>query len=72
MRMEQETVHSDEAHRQYIDNEGRVWRVIEREVAVPGRSLFFESDSGWRKVRRYPSDWRELSPDELDKLSRAL
>lgn len=58
--------------RQYVDREGRVWRVVEREVAVPGRSLFFESDSGWRKVRRYPSDWRALTPEELDRLSRRV
>jgi hypothetical protein len=44
--------------------------VIEREVPVPGKSLFFESDVGWRRVRRYPNDWRNLSPQELDALSR--
>lgn len=58
------------SQRQYVDAEGRVWRVVEREVPVPGRSLYFESDTGWRKVRRYPSDWRLLSSDDLDALSR--
>lgn len=55
--------------RQFVDREGRVWRVVEREVPVPGRSLYFESDAGWRRVRRYPSDWRVLSSEQLDQLS---
>jgi hypothetical protein len=58
------------AQRQFVDESGTVWRVIEREVPVPGKSLFFESDVGWRRVRRYPNDWRNLSPQELDALSR--
>jgi hypothetical protein len=61
---------SEGAPRQYVDHEGRVWRVVEREVPLPGRSLFFESDAGWRKVREYPRDWRSLTPEELENLSR--
>ena len=35
------------AQRQYVDRDGRVWRVVEREVPIQGRnSLFFESDTG--------------------------
>lgn len=56
--------------RQYVDRNGTVWRVVEREVAVPGRSLYFESEIGWRRVRRYPADWCRLSTADLDALSR--
>ncbi len=33
------------------------------------RSLIFVSDEGFRRVYQYPETWRELSPEELYKLS---
>jgi hypothetical protein len=60
----------ERTQRQYVDREGTVWRVVEREVPVPGRSLFFESELGWRRLKTYPPNWRRLSTAELDALSR--
>ena len=45
------------------------WHVYEVESGPydrrSGRSLIFESDGVLRRVRDYPSDWRELSDAEL-------
>ena len=71
--MDKPTTAQSGSQRQYVDHEGRVWRVVEREVPIQGRSsLFFESDSGWRRVRCYPTDWRARSTEELDGLSRTV
>ena len=37
--------------------------------APSGRSLIFVSPAGFRRVRVYPADWRELSASELWALS---
>ena len=42
------------------DAHGRPWA---------GRSLIFVSDIGFRRVRNYPSNWREMGPNELYELS---
>ena len=71
--MDKPTTAQSGSQRQYVDHEGRVWRVVEREVPVQGRSsLFFESDGGWRRVRSFPTDWLALSTEELDNLSHRV
>lgn len=49
------------------------WRVYELEPASYDRrgsnTLVFETDGVMRRVRNYPADWRELSPDALLALS---
>ena len=49
------------------------WRVYELECGQydrrAGPSLIFESDGVLRRVRDYPSDWRELSDAELMQVS---
>jgi hypothetical protein len=42
------------------DTHGRPWA---------GRSLIFVSDMGFRRVRTYPPNWREMNPNELYELS---
>lgn len=53
--------------------EGVPWLVYELPATVFDRrnspSLVFESDGTVRRVRDYPSNWRELSNDELFALS---
>lgn len=53
--------------------DGTYWSVheITDDRHGDGRSLIFVSDSGFRRVRAYPSDWRELEPDALWELSWA-
>ena len=55
--------------RRYVDAEGVVWRVRERDL--PGRSpaLYFETTTAFRRVTQYPNDWRELPTGELEILS---
>jgi len=55
--------------RALMDEEGRVWRVREVSFADAAPSLIFESESGFRRVRAYPSDWWGLSDHELYELS---
>ena len=62
------------ASMEFLDREGRHWRV--REVAgeaVPGARgsacLVFESDGTMRRVWRYPAEWRELPAAQLVALS---
>jgi hypothetical protein len=38
-------------------------------AAQPPRALLFVSALGFRRVRAFPANWRELSPDELWTLS---
>ncbi|HTI63569.1 MAG TPA: hypothetical protein VL524_08655 [Gemmatimonadaceae bacterium] len=57
------TVHCDDGQ----------WRVYEIESGPydrrSGRSLIFESDGVLRRVRSYPTEWRELSDTELMEVS---
>lgn len=59
--------------RSFHDEAGRAWQVYElRRDGPDGASvilLVFESASAIRCVRRYPADWRELSPAMLEALS---
>lgn len=55
------------------DAVGRDWRI--REMAAPSYdrrqrpSLIFDCDTVIRRVRDYPTDWYELSDDDLFALS---
>jgi hypothetical protein len=51
------------------DEEGRLWRVREVRFADAPPSLIFESETGFRRVRAYPTSWRSLSDGELFDLS---
>jgi hypothetical protein len=59
--------------RTFRDDAGRAWQVFERRRAGADGELVtllvFESDAAIRCVRRYPANWRELPPDELEALS---
>jgi hypothetical protein len=47
------------------------WTVYEtRDPGSPtGKALLFVSESGFRRVRQYPKEWRSLSAQELWALS---
>lgn len=53
--------------------DGTQWSVHEiNSNSSPGlarRSLIFVSEEGFRRVYTYPEDWRDLSSEELYKLS---
>lgn len=54
--------------------EGLSWRVFEVAYEFDrrtGRSLMFEHEGAWRRVRNYPENWLELSEDELTLLLTA-
>ncbi|GAC1514618.1 MAG: hypothetical protein NVS1B4_02690 [Gemmatimonadaceae bacterium] len=60
------------AIRTFVDDHYENWRVYEVVVpadAGPDRSLIFESDRLFRRVKRYPSSWEQLSIEELRALS---
>lgn len=48
---------------------GTDWTVIELTEPRLGTSLIFSSDEGFRRVRRYPDDWRRMEPPALWALS---
>jgi hypothetical protein len=52
-----------------VDTDDGQWRVYELESGPydrrSGCSLIFESDGVLRRVRDYPTNWRELSDTEL-------
>lgn len=48
---------------------GEAWGVWEDLRAVYGPALVFENDRAARRVRNYPSNWRELSDEQLYALS---
>lgn len=45
------------------------WSVHEISDGTDGGALIFASEAGWRRVRSYPPQWRELSDAELWALS---
>lgn len=55
----------------FVDQNHIMWSV--HEIADPmstrGSSLIFVSPDGFRRVRDYPENWRELPPAELARLS---
>lgn len=59
------------SNRRLIGPDGQPWRVYELGEAGYDRrsSLVFESDTTIRRVRNFPSDWRQLSDAELFALS---
>jgi hypothetical protein len=56
--------------RRYVDANGVAWCVRERSAADRVRALYFESVMAFRRVTRYPPNWRELPTGELEILSR--
>lgn len=58
----------------FTDSSGRRWEVRElitrAEPPARATSLAFETDGLIRRVRRYPSNWMELGPRELETLSQ--
>jgi hypothetical protein len=59
----------ERATRVVVDEEGHLWRVREVRFADASPSLIFESESGFRRVREYPTNWSSLSDAELYELS---
>jgi hypothetical protein len=60
--------------RRFVDPDGVYWTVYEAPSSYDRRSrptLVFESDAIVRRVREYPSRWRELSDEALTALSWA-
>lgn len=55
--------------RRYVDAAGVHWCVRERRVGGHGPALYFESTTAFRRVRRYPDNWRDLGDNELELLS---
>ena len=60
--------------RAFSDGDGAYWivREFEGDSVVAnggGPCLIFSSDTVFRRVRTFPSNWRELGPDELLVLS---
>lgn len=57
----------------FRDSGARKWRVFEREKWDPNNGqvtfLVFESESSFRCVKTYPGNWRELPPEDLERLS---
>lgn len=57
----------------FRDSGARKWRVFERAKWSPDNRqvtfLVFESDAAFRCVRTYPGNWRELPPEDLERLS---
>lgn len=59
----------DPAQRVLTDEEGHLWRVREVWFADTSPSLIFESETGFRRVRAYPSNWHLLADIDLYELS---
>lgn len=51
------------------DDEGLVWRIREVTFADTTPSLVFEAEGVFRRVRRYPTNWYELTDEQLYELS---
>ncbi len=56
--------------RRYVDAAGISWCVRERSTADRVRALYFESVMAFRRVTRYPANWRDLPTGELEVLSQ--
>ncbi len=61
------------ASRTFQDGDGTQWRVFEQSFGDydrrSGLSLIFASEAAVRRVRDFPSDWMQLSNEELLALS---
>ena len=55
----------------FSDPDHAAWTVheVHDPFASGGSSLIFASTAGFRRVRRFPADWRELSAEALWALS---
>lgn len=60
---------SSRGSRVLTDEEGHFWRVREVSFADAAPSLIFECESGFRRVRTYPTDWQTLADADLLALS---
>ena len=56
--------------RRYVDADGVAWCVREKATLGRGPALYFLSVGTFRRVTRYPDDWQDLAPGELEVLSR--
>ena len=59
------------AGRRFHDADGVSWYVSEREKGGRPPALYFETEMAFRRVARYPLDWRDLPTAELEILSHA-
>jgi hypothetical protein len=61
------------AIRSFVDPDGDCWKAYEvaslSSHPEHGPALVFTSETVWRRVRRYPTDWSSLSDEELTRLS---
>lgn len=59
----------------FTDSFGRRWEVRElltrASASARAAGLAFETDGLIRRVRRYPTNWMELGPNELEALSQS-
>ena len=62
---------SGRCERTIRDTQGVSWCVRERRVGSESNSLIFENEMAVRRVRQYPENWRTLSDEALERLSRA-
>lgn len=60
---------SNATARVFSDTDGVLWRVREWQIPERPPALYFESEHAFRRVTRYPNDWRELPTGELEILS---
>ncbi|MDB4908843.1 MAG: hypothetical protein JWO05_3627 [Gemmatimonadetes bacterium] len=63
-----------ETGREFVDSDHRHWRVFEMEYPYDrrrGRVLVFDCAEVVRRVRDYPSNWRELDDTALEELAQA-
>ena len=72
-RIDSSAEHEARASRAFLDVEGTHWNVYEQAFGDydrrSGMSLIFASETAVRRVRDFPSDWMELSEEELLTLS---
>jgi hypothetical protein len=59
--------------RNFFDAQGEMWTAFEVSSTPSnperGTSLVFTSETMWRRVTRYPSDWRSLTVEQMTQLS---
>lgn len=63
---------ANEPRRFFEDPDGIIWEVRELKLDYDRRSsasLIFESIGAVRRVRNYPPNWHELTPQELNEIS---
>jgi hypothetical protein len=63
--------HPDQGGRKFSDAHGIAWLVREIRSLERPPALYFECDTAFRRVTRYPTDWRDLSTGELEALSHS-